>query len=479
MTITTGCFYEHTSNSSGVKSSTPQTPNSMIKGIKRFSITRSHKLFCTLTLTTLLSLPCHAIGLASASSSNGSQTPDKALNGLTGWGNQWRSTANPSTSSTEYWQVDLGESQNVEEIEFGTVYSRLLFYTVETSNDGTAWTTIADRTSAGVLCGATDLLSESVNTTTQFIRITFTGSETLSGAAERADIEEFALTARTVAEENLPAVSADLKFPMYFGGEFEGLSSLAGELEPLSKSEITAILEGIRDNFDCTIARVCIVTEQSPNEVTFNDFSCYWKDGRKTNWIRNELVRLGFKLHASPLGTPGPRYPVWLTPGTLYQDNWADWIGGYITKAWPKHVSPFNESGGGNDFTINVTTALRNNYAANVNYVGPDINTLMGTYNKISKNSTVEAVFDTYGAHDKKNTITYAAEWQAFQDLSPKEVWATESGKGPTTGAIDSIQQAADGNADVITLYKTFPAFIDGTGELTDLGEMALDAMGY
>ncbi len=437
------------------------------------------KLCGALALSTLLCSPSHAAVFASASSSDGNRTPDKALDGLTGWGNQWRSAANPTASSKQHWQVDLGISQNIDSIEFGTVYSRLVFYTVETSSNGTTWTTRVNRTSGGVFCGSTDMLSESLNTTARFVRIAFTRSETSSGSADRADIEEFELIAGTTGGGNQPAVSADLKFPMYFGGDFNGVPSLAGDLEPLPKSEITAILEGIRDNLNCSLARVCIVTEQSPNEVTFNDFSVYWKDGRKTNWIRNELVRLGFEIHASPLGTPGPRYPVWLTPGTQYQDNWADWIGSYVTNYWPQHVSPFNESGGGDSFMINVTTDLKNNYSASRNYIGPDINTLLGSYNKINGNSAVAAVFDTYGAHDKINTVTYASQWQAFQNLSSKEIWATESGKGPTAGAIDSIQQAADGNADVITLYQAFPVFIDGNGALTNLGQMALDAMGY
>jgi F5/8 type C domain len=94
----------------------------------------------------------HPLAAATASSSNGAHTPDKAIDGNSG--TYWESTG---TITSQWLQVDLGLSRFVTRwvlVQQGNGGNNFTAYNLQYSDDGSTWTTYANRTGQAAM--ATD-----------------------------------------------------------------------------------------------------------------------------------------------------------------------------------------------------------------------------------------------------------------------------------------------------------------------------------
>jgi len=142
-----------------------------------------------------------AVSSATASSYDGSHTPNIAINGDESTWDYWGTNAMTSTGKLPQWlQLDLGTQTSINQIttHFYDGDSRTYTYYIQTSTDGSNWNTIVPtKTGSSIV---TDTFTQ---TTARYLKITITGN-TANLAAHIIEIKIYRSTTQTSTPTNTP-----------------------------------------------------------------------------------------------------------------------------------------------------------------------------------------------------------------------------------------------------------------------------------
>jgi hypothetical protein len=156
-----------------------------------------------------------AVSSASASSYDGSYTPSRAIDGTESTANYWGTNALVTAGKLPQWlQLDLGAQKSISQIitHFYDGDSRVYTYYIQTSTDGSSWTTMVPTKT-----GTKSITDTFTPVTARYVRITITGN-TANLAAHIEEIKIYGSTTSTATPTPTPALS-----PL---GSSPGLSAL-------------------------------------------------------------------------------------------------------------------------------------------------------------------------------------------------------------------------------------------------------------
>jgi hypothetical protein len=244
---------------------------------------------------------------------------------------------------------------------------------------------------------------------------------------------------------------------------------LAGlEGRPVDQSNYKAILDGMANKLRCNGLRTYI----DPSIKNKKEYTKIYKD--VFGYARD---RLGMVIYANPLGT-----------GDFSKDDeeYANWIVDYAKQFKPDFIGPFNEPGMSTDRMLRISAKVKEALQDDVVMVGPDLQKVHGTIDKISKEPRLARQFDILAAHNAEQDEQ--ATPQAWKNLSRMKggakIWASENPRswsvknpmGQEIGVQSTVE--SDNSVSGLILYLAYPSSINEQGELTNKGNDIVSNIG-
>lgn len=236
---------------------------------------------------------------------------------------------------------------------------------------------------------------------------------------------------------------------------------LAGlEGGPVDRSNYKTILDGMAKKLNCNGLRTYI----DPALNNKDEYSKIYKD--VFSYAREQL---GMVIYANPLGTGD---------FSKNDDEYVKWIVEYANGFKPDFIGPFNEPGMSPDRLLRISTRVRDALSRKTVLVGPDLQKVAGTMDKLKHEPRLLGQFDILSAHNaEQDEMATPQAWRSLSKMSRDAmIWASENPRGwsvkNASGQEIGVRSTVESENSVsgLVIYLAFPNSLNEQGELTEKG---------